>query len=34
MQNFRDTGIQAEVVKYFGGVEDAGTIYEAFIPAA
>ncbi len=30
--NVTDALVQAEVKKYFGGVEDASTIYEVFIP--
>ena len=32
-QAVTDADVQAEVVKYFGGKEDASTIYEVFIPA-
>jgi hypothetical protein len=30
--NVTDSAVQAEVKKYFGGAEDANTIYEVFIP--
>jgi hypothetical protein len=33
-QNVTDATVQAEVKKYFGGAEDASTIYEVFIPAS
>jgi len=32
-QNVTDALVQAEVRKYFGGAEDASTIYEVFIPS-
>ena len=32
-QNVTDALVQAEVKKYFGGAEDANTIYEVFIPS-
>jgi hypothetical protein len=32
-QNVTDALVQGEVTKYFGGAEDASTIYEVFIPA-
>lgn len=32
-QNVTDAAVQAEVKKYFGGAEDASTVYEVFIPS-